>query len=79
VRGFEVLAQLAFDERRLRQTLSGLDCGALEILIRGVRVDPDVLRRKLRLRGSAALAVIIARIGTGAGSQGLAYVCRPSR
>jgi hypothetical protein len=79
VRGFEVLAQLPFDERRLRQTLSGLDCGALEILIRGVRVDPDVLRRRLRLRGSTALAVIIARIGPGAGSQGLAYVCRPSR
>jgi hypothetical protein len=79
VRGFEVLAQLAFDERRLRQILSGLDCGALEILIRGVRVDPDVLRRRLRLRGSTALAVIIARIGPGAGSQGLAYVCRPSR
>src|SRR6185312_2285838 len=41
VRGFEVLEQLAFDERRLRQTLTALDCGALEILVRGVRVDPD--------------------------------------
>ena len=36
VRGFEVLEQLAFDERRLRQALSALDCGALEILVRGV-------------------------------------------
>ena len=37
IRGFEVLEQLAFDERRLRQALSALDCGALEILVRGVR------------------------------------------
>ena len=54
VRGFEVLEQLAFDERRLRQALSALDCGALEILVRGVDVDPDALRRRLRLRGGRA-------------------------
>ncbi|WP_437339826.1 THUMP-like domain-containing protein [Mycobacterium asiaticum] len=80
VRGFEVLDQLAFDERRLRQVLTGLDCGALEILVRGVQTDPDVLRRRLRLRGSASLTVVIARIGRfGAGSQAVAYVCRSSR
>ena len=52
IRGFEVLEQLAFDERRLRQALSALDCGALEILVRGVssvQADPDTLRRRLRL------------------------------
>ena len=65
VRGFEVLEQLAFDERRLRQALSALDCGALEILVRGVRVDPDALRRRMRLRGSRPLSVVITRIGRG--------------
>lgn len=82
VRGFEVLEQLAFDERRLRQALTALDCGAAEILVRGVRVDPDALRRRLRLRGGAALSVVIARIGrSGAksASHAVAYVCRPSR
>ena len=49
VRGFEVLEQLAFDERRLRQALGALDCGSLEILVRGVEVDPDALRRRLAL------------------------------
>lgn len=78
-RGFEVLEQLAFDERRLRQTLSALDCGALEILVRGVRVDPDVLRRRLRLRGSRSLAVIITRIGSGSGSHATVFLCCPSR
>ena len=79
VRGFEVLEQLAFDERRLRQALSLLDCGALEILVRGVDVDPDALRRRLRPRGSAALSVVITRIGSGAASHATAFVCRPSR
>ncbi|WP_082965744.1 THUMP-like domain-containing protein [Mycobacterium kubicae] len=74
-RGFEVLEQLAFDERRLRQTLTAMDCGALEILVRGVRVDPDALRRRLRLRGSRALSVVIARIGSGTAGTANAYVC----
>ncbi|MDP7736034.1 class I SAM-dependent methyltransferase [Mycobacterium paragordonae] len=82
VRGFEVLERLAFDERRLRQALSALDCGAAEILVRGVQVDPDVMRRRLRLRGGTALSVVIARIGrSGAksASHAVAYVCRPCR
>lgn len=79
VRGFEVLEQLAFDERRLRQALAALDCGVLEILVRGVEVDPDVLRRRLALRGSQSLTAVIARIGSGAAAQGTAFLCRPSR
>jgi hypothetical protein len=78
VRGFEVLQQLPFDERRLRQTLSALDCGSLEILLRGVEVDPEVLRRRLALRGSQALTVVITRVGSGAAARGTAFVCRPS-
>ncbi len=79
VRGFEVLEQLVFDERRLRQALSALDCGALEVLVRGVRVDPDALRRRMRLRGSRPLSVVITRIGSGAAGHATVYVCRASR
>jgi hypothetical protein len=79
VRGFEVLEQLAFDERRLRQALAARDCGALEILVRGVRVDPDALRRRLRPRGARPLSVVITRIGSGAASRATAFVCSPSR
>lgn len=75
VRGFEVLEQLPFDERRLRQALAALDCGALEILIRGVDVDPDALRKRLRLRGEQALSAVVTRIGSGRA----VFVCRPSR
>lgn len=79
VRGFEVLEQSPLDERRLRRALSALDCGALEILVRGVRVDPDALRRRLRPRGGRALTVVIARLGAGAAGRPTAFVCRASR
>ncbi|MEE6139958.1 class I SAM-dependent methyltransferase [Mycobacterium sp. 050128] len=79
VRGFEVLEQLEFDERRLRHVLSAHDCGVLEILVRGVQVDPDALRRRLRPRGSQSLSVLITRLGPGAAARATAYVCRASR
>lgn len=79
VRGFEVIEQLVFDERRLRQALSALDCGSLEVLVRGVRVDPDALRRRMRPRGGRALSVVITRIGARASGHATAFVCRASR
>jgi hypothetical protein len=79
VRGFEVLAQLDFRERALRQELSARDVGALEILVRGVDVNPDALRARLRPRGSQSVSLVITRIGAGTASRAVAYVCRPSR
>lgn len=79
VRGFEVLETLALRERHLRQALSARDVGAAEILVRGVDVDPDALRARMRLRGSTQVAVVITRIGTGASSRATAFICRPSR
>jgi hypothetical protein len=79
MRGFEVLEELNFSERRLRQALSARDVGAVEILVRGVGVDPDGLRARLRLRGSQPVSVVIARIGSGAASRATAFICRPSR
>jgi hypothetical protein len=79
VRGFAVLEELGYSERRLRQALSALDVGAAEILVRGVDVDPDVLRSRLRLRGRQQVSVVITRIGSGAASRATAFICRPSR
>ncbi|MEO3757130.1 class I SAM-dependent methyltransferase [Mycobacterium sp. B14F4] len=79
VRGFEVLEQLPYSERRLRQALSARDVGSVEILVRGVAVDPDVLRPRLRLRGSQRASVVVARIGAGAASKATAFICHPSR
>lgn len=79
VRGFEVIAELAFAERTLRREMAARDVGALEILVRGVSVDPDALRSRLRLKGSQRLSLVITRIGAGGASRSVAYVCRPSR
>ncbi|OBG83672.1 SAM-dependent methyltransferase [Mycobacterium sp. E802] len=79
VRGFEVLDQLPFQERRLRSALADHSAGALEILVRGVNVDPDALRSRMRLRGTRALAVVITRLGSGAAGRPAAFICRPSR
>ena len=79
VRGFEVIAEFGLAERTLRQELSARDVGALEILVRGVSVDPDELRTRLRLRGSQRLSLVITRIGTGSASRTAVYLCRPSR
>ena len=79
VRGFEVFDEIGYSEKRLRQTLSTHDAGAVEILVRGVDVDPDALRRRLKLRGSRQVSVVITRIGSGTASRATAFVCRPSR
>ncbi|KUI31759.1 SAM-dependent methyltransferase [Mycobacterium sp. GA-2829] len=79
VRGFEVLEQLPYQEKRLRQALAAHDAGAVEILVRGVDIDPDALRRRLRPRGSAAVSVVVTRLGAGTASRATAFICRPSR
>lgn len=79
VRGFEVLAEIGFDEKRLRRELAARDAGTVEILVRGVDVDPDALRRRLKPRGAQRLSVVITRIGTGTASRAVAFICRPSR
>ncbi|MCF8612257.1 class I SAM-dependent methyltransferase [Gordonia sp. HY285] len=72
-RGFRIVDQLGVTERALRSVLAAHDCGSLEILVRGLDIDPDRLRRKLKLKGSAPLALVLTRIGRN----GVAFVCEP--
>jgi hypothetical protein len=76
VRGFEIIDEVPLREKPLRQALSALDCGTLEILVRGVDVDPDALRRRLRPTGRAALTAVIMRMGAGSGSRARVFLCR---
>lgn len=70
-RGFRILERLEFREKALRAELHRRDCGPLEILVRGVDVDPDALRRRIKPRGGIAHTVVITRIGRTA----TAFVC----
>lgn len=74
VRGFEILARLKFDERAIRRELHARAGGALEILVRGVDVDPDRLRARLKLRGTVAHTLVVTRIGPNA----VVFVCAPT-
>lgn len=79
-RGFEVLAEVPYHEKKLRRELLARDASAVEILVRGVDVDPDALRSRLKVKGSGPqLSVVITRIGTGAAGRAVAFVCKASR
>lgn len=71
--GFEVLDRCRLDRKELRRVLRERDCGSLEILVRGVDADPDVLRRSLSLKGSRPLALVVTRIERSA----VVFVCGP--
>ncbi|MEU0539289.1 class I SAM-dependent methyltransferase [Nocardia sp. NPDC005978] len=63
VRGFRVLDRMDFREKPLRAELHRRDCGPLEILTRGVDIDPDQLRARLKPKGSQPHTLVITRIG----------------
>ncbi|WP_433799537.1 THUMP-like domain-containing protein [Actinomycetospora sp. CA-084318] len=71
MRAFRVLEHGPFSEKTLRQTLRRRQVGRVEILVRGVDVEPDRLRPRLKLAGTEAATVVLARVGRGA----RAYVC----
>lgn len=59
---FRVLDVLALDERSLQRELRARGIGTLEIKKRGADVDPDRLRRRLRLQGDGAATLIATRV-----------------
>lgn len=70
IAGFEVIEQVGL--KQVRKALAALGCGSAEILVRGVDVNPDVLRKQWKLKGSRALAVVVTRIGRSA----TAFICQ---
>lgn len=72
-RWYEVLETLPFGLKPLRERLRAYDAGALVVKKRGTAVQPDVLRRQLKLSGSREVTVVLTR---SRGSQ-IAMVVRP--
>jgi hypothetical protein len=63
IRAFRVLEHGRYTEKALKQVLSRRGVGKLEILVRGLDVDPNALRPRLRLRGPDSATVVLTRIG----------------
>ena len=72
-RWFAVLELLPFSLKPLRERLRAHDAGALVVKKRGTAVQPDLLRRQLRLTGSQEVTIVLTR---AAGRQ-IAMVVRP--
>lgn len=75
VRAFRVVEHGRFNEKSLRSLLRQHQVGRLEILVRGVDIDPDALRRRLKLKGDQEATVVITRVG----DQARAFLCRAER
>lgn len=69
--GFEFIELVPM--KKLKAAMSAHDVGSLEILVRGQDVDPDQLRKKLKLKGSTAKTLVVTRIG----AKGVAVLCGP--
>jgi SAM-dependent methyltransferase len=72
-RRWEVLESLPFSLKRLREVLRARGVGRLDVKKRGSAIEPDQLRRDLKLRGDAHAVVVVTRLA----GQPLAIVCRP--
>ena len=69
--GFEFIEMVPM--KKLKAAMAAHDVGSLEILVRGQDVDPDQLRKKLKLKGSTAKTLVVTRIG----AKGVAVLCGP--
>ena len=63
IRAFRVLEHGKYSEKALRALLRAHSIGTLEILVRGLDVDPNMLRKRLKLAGEASATVVLTRIG----------------
>jgi hypothetical protein len=72
-RWYQVLEWLPFGLKPLRERLRAHDAGALVVKKRGTAVEPETLRRQLKLTGSREVTVILSR---AAGRQ-IAMIAQP--
>ena len=75
VRAFRVLDHGPYGEKSLRAMLRKRAVGRVEILIRGLDLDPDVLRKRLKPAGPGEATVVLTRIGRAP----VAFLCEAHR
>ncbi|TNC24587.1 THUMP-like domain-containing protein [Amycolatopsis alkalitolerans] len=74
LRAFRILEHGPYQEKSLRSLLKRYEIGRLEILVRGLDLDPDALRRRLKPRGPREATVVLTRIGRSPH----AFLCTPT-
>ncbi|RAS60812.1 hypothetical protein C8D87_111231 [Lentzea atacamensis] len=75
IRAFRVLDHGHYTEKALKSLLKTRGIGRLEILVRGLDVDPNTLRKRLKLVGRDEATVVLTRIGT----KPVMVLCRAER
>ena len=75
IRAFRILEHGHYTEKSLRALLRRLGVGRVEILVRGLDIDPNKLRPRLKLAGGAEASVVLTRIGRIPAM----FVCRAER
>jgi hypothetical protein len=74
-RCFEVLHLMPFSLKRLRAELRDRGIGVLEIRKRGSALEPEKLRRDLRLAGTGSATLVLTRVA----DEPTALICQPVR
>ena len=64
IRAFRVLEHGHYAEKSLKSLLKTRGIGSLEILVRGLDVDPNTMRKRLKLSGPGSATVVLTRIGS---------------
>ena len=62
---YEVLDQFPYSKKRLQDALTARSIGRVVIKKRGFPIEPDALRKSLKLRGTEEAIVVLARVGAG--------------
>jgi THUMP domain-like len=63
IRAFRILEHGHYSEKSLRAVLRRRAVGRVEILVRGLDIDPNKLRPRLKLAGDDEASVVLTRIG----------------
>jgi len=71
IRAFRVTEDGHYSEKSLRRRLHERGIGRLEILVRGLDIDPNALRPRLKLKGPHEATVVLTRVGRSP----MAYLC----
>jgi hypothetical protein len=75
IRAFRVLEAVRFGEKALRAVLRRYGIGRLEILVRGLDIDPDALRTRLKPKGDGDATLVLTRVGDTAKG----FLCQAER